>query len=147
MFGELKKAVGDEDEDQSVDAAKAAELRQATIKFAFEQASTVIKAMLLFNGGALLAILSFIAQYSKSDKFFPVSLPRIVDAMAIFGAGAIAALACLFFNFMAASMHAHSQGNSGYDQSMYVRLAGVGLALMSFFLFTFGVWAAVSALG
>lgn len=144
MFSERKNEFSLENEDEDP-VSKKTELRQAIIRVAFDQASTVIKALLLFNGGAILGILSFIAQ-SKDSASLKLSINRVADAMALFGGGAIAALACAFLTFMAASMHAHAPLNYGYDESLGVRMCGIWLALFSIFLFSFGIWSAVAGM-
>ena len=145
MFSERTGELSFDDDNDEATVSKKTELRQAIIRVAFDQASTVIKALLLFNGGAILGILSFIAQ-SKDNASMKLSVNKVADAMALFGGGAIAALACAFLTFMAASMHAHAQLNQGYDKSLGVRTVGIWLALFSIFLFSFGIWSAVAGI-
>lgn len=123
---------------------KLEEFRAKTSSVAFEQASIVIKSILLFNGGGVLSILAFMG--SSGFKSLNVDLLQIKIAFSMFSIGAVLSLMTAFISFLAAAMHAHHMLNEGYDKSFSLRIVGCFLAVKSIAFFCLGSGFAISAI-
>lgn len=126
------------------------EVRRDALQNAYTQASNVIKAVLLFNGGGTVAILSFLSATSKSNEaILSVCVHDIRFSFLFYVSGSVAALTCAFLSLLSAAMHAHHtyQWHEGYDKSFVVRLVAVASCILSLLCFSMGSYWAVMSIG
>ena len=120
------------------------ELRAQISSVAFEQASTAIKSILLFNGGGVVSILAFIG--SSGFSSLNIDLERIKLAFMAFSIGAFLSLLTAFASFFASAMHAHYLLNEGYDRSYAIRITGCIMAVVAIVCFLIGAMSAIAGI-
>lgn len=124
---------------------------------AVELASATLKALLLLNGGAAVAMLGFVASVSGNDAFGRLELAEVVSALQIYALGAAFAGLATGIGYIVLYMqatfvisrkfiderpyiHAGSKSRRIYRVYAAVHLSSVLVALLSFAAFLAGVW-------
>lgn len=107
---------------------------ESTIKFA----DIAIRSLLVLNGGAALAILSFAAHGFKQEGHSALS-----QSVLIFGIGAACSVLTAGLAYLAQSLFGHRYNKAGY----FAQALGVAVALMSLVAFFAGMMEASRRLG
>ena len=109
--------ISEPENNNSVDA-KAEEFRHQSLKYALDSATALIKAVLLFNGGAAVAILTFFGGVIQAkDESFQICFSKLQISLSVFVAGSTLALVCLLISFLASAANTlpNHKYNEGYD--------------------------------
>ncbi len=104
---------------------------QSTVQFAIE----AIRALLLVNGGGVVALLTFCGNVATSTKGPPlVNLGMISWSLQSFAWGLAAAVAVTFGSYLAQTAFTHTWVKTGIG----IQVASVLMALLSLLLFVLG---------
>lgn len=96
------------------DAKEAHATRRAFINFANQSAidltAVAVKAFLLINGGAAVAMLGFVATVASKSESLKLEIAAIVDALMWFGWGVLAAAVCSGLAYCVMYLQAEAAG-------------------------------------
>lgn len=108
-------------------------------------ATLSIKSLLFFNGGAVLALMTFLGNVLTKSSVVRFQVISFEDALFWFSAGIASALLCSMIAYIAQVVVYEAEGSYviiGYG----LRITGVFLAILSFVCFCFGSFTAIDAL-
>ncbi|MDQ0421996.1 hypothetical protein J2045_003040 [Peteryoungia aggregata LMG 23059] len=111
-----------------------------------EAATNGLKALLLLNGGASIAILAFLAQALGKDGVaseYSLLVQEMVRSLALFAAGAGVAVLAMFFAYYSNQSYAASlmaPEKVGWKRGALLNVGGGAIAAISLVLFWVGVY-------
>ena len=128
-------------EKEKPEADRIARLEQASLDSAHEG----LKALLLLNGGACVAILGFLATTLKDAKAggFEPLVAAMLRSLTFFAVGAGLSVLTAVLSYLANQAYAGHliDPKNGWGRGDFLTATGVGLAVLSLFFFACGVHA------
>lgn len=117
------------------------EARIEQFKSMMAVAGLALRTAILINGGAIIALLTFIGGLEGSVRW---CVPTLVTSISILSFGIVAAAISILLAYFSQSNHLKSIKDTGYDSKNGERLGALsaGFVIFSYILFAIGsVWA------
>lgn len=108
-----------------------------------EFAKQVIGSLLIFNGGAIVALLTLYGNLLAKASDASVTIPSLTTSITPFAIGVIAGLICAILAYFSQSLYKSGTPSKRYKITYW---SGVFVALVSLFAFAYGAWHALSTI-
>jgi hypothetical protein len=112
------------------------------LKGAIDLGAQTIKSMILVNGVAAGALLTFYGDKGAQN----VTVPALKIALVLFGSGVVAAVFCSLFAYLSQLATVQKENSSGGSSEEAVRIFAIALGIMSATLFLAGMVASAYAI-